>query len=55
MPVGAIIGGLLAELLGLPVVFIFAAVTSLAMLAFRPYLSDAALDAAELPQDPRST
>ena len=51
MPVGAVLGGLIAELLGIRWVFVFAAVTSLAMLYFRRYLSDTALDAAEVPEE----
>ncbi len=47
MPVGAILGGLMAEALGLRWVFILAAVTSLAMVWFRRYLRDSDLDAAE--------
>jgi MFS family permease len=52
MPVGALLGGLLAEVMGLNAVFLAAAATSLAMLFFRRSLSDAALDAAELPEGP---
>ncbi|HSM34677.1 MAG TPA: MFS transporter [Anaerolineae bacterium] len=52
MPVGALLGGLLAEVLGLHAVFVAAAATSLAMLFFRRYLTDAALDAAEPPEEP---
>lgn len=47
MPIGAILGGLLAEVLGLPAVFIVAGLISLSMLWFRRTLTDAALDAAE--------
>ncbi len=47
MPVGAILGGFVAEVLGLRAVFILAAVSTLAMLYFRRYLSDKELDAAE--------
>jgi MFS family permease len=47
MPVGALLGGLLAEALGLQSVFVAAAAISLAMLFFRRHLTDAALDAAE--------
>jgi hypothetical protein len=49
MPVGAFLGGLLAEVLGLPAVFVAAAAVSLAMLGFRRHLTDSALDAAEAP------
>ena len=49
MPVGALLGGLLAEVLGLPAVFVAAAAVSLAMLGFRRQLTDSALDAAETP------
>jgi predicted MFS family arabinose efflux permease len=51
MPVGAILGGVVAELLGLRWVFVLAAATSLAMVYFRRYLSDTALDAAEPPEE----
>jgi MFS family permease len=47
MPVGALLGGLLAEVVGLRAVFVAASVSSLAMLYFRRYLGDAELDAAE--------
>ena len=47
MPIGAFLGGLLAELLSLQAVFVVAAVVSIAMLWFRPYLRDADLDRAE--------
>jgi MFS family permease len=50
MPVGALLGGLLAEVVGLRAVFVAAAVSSLAMLYFRRYLGDAELDAAEPPE-----
>jgi MFS family permease len=52
MPVGALLGGLLAEVLGLHAVFVAAAAISLAMLFFRRYLTDAALDAAEPSEEP---
>ena len=52
MPVGALLGGLLAEVLGLHAVFVAAAAINLAMLFFRRYLTDAALDAAEPPEEP---
>jgi uncharacterized membrane protein YoaK (UPF0700 family) len=51
MPIGALLGGLIAELFGVPAVFVVAAVASLGMLAFRVVLSDAVIDAAELPAD----
>jgi predicted MFS family arabinose efflux permease len=56
MPVGAVLGGLIAEALGLRAVFILAAAASLALLSFRRYLRDQDLDAAELAvQGPSST
>jgi MFS family permease len=51
MPIGALLGGLVAELLGLRAVFALAAAGSFALLYFRRYLTDAALDAAELPEE----
>ncbi len=48
MPIGALLGGLVAELLGLRAVFLAAAAASLAMLYFRRYLTDEAIDAAEV-------
>jgi MFS family permease len=51
MPIGALLGGLIAELFGVPAVFVVAAVASFGMLAFRVVLSDAVIDAAELPAD----
>lgn len=50
MPIGALLGGIVAELLGLRWVFVVAAVATLAMLWFRRYLRDEDLDAAELPE-----
>ncbi len=47
IPIGAFLGGLLAELLSLRAVFVAAAVTSMAMLWFRRYLTDADLARAE--------
>lgn len=47
MPVGAMLGGIVAQLFGVIWVFVFAAVATLAMLYFRRYLTDAALDAAD--------
>jgi hypothetical protein len=49
MPVGALLGGLIAEQFGVVSVFLLAGVGTLGMLAFRPILTDAAIDAAELP------
>ncbi len=49
MPIGALLGGLLAEVLGLRAVFVAAALVSFAMLYFRRYLTDTRLDAAERP------
>ena len=51
MPIGALLGGLVAEALGVVAVFIAAGLGSLAMLAFRSMLTDAAIDAAELPAE----
>jgi len=48
MPVGAVLGGVVAELVGLGWVFVIAAVSSLGMLYFRRYLHDRDLDAAEV-------
>ena len=47
MPVGAILGGIVAQLFGVIWVFAIAAVATLAMVYFRRYLTDAALDAAD--------
>jgi predicted MFS family arabinose efflux permease len=49
MPIGALLGGLVAELFGIVSVFLMAGFMGLAMLGFRFVLSDEALDAAELP------
>lgn len=46
-PLGALVGGLVAQLFGLPAVFAFAVVVSLALLWFSRTLTDEALDAAE--------
>jgi MFS family permease len=46
-PLGALAGGLIAQLLGVPAVFAFAVVISLALLWFSRTLTDEALDAAE--------
>jgi MFS family permease len=50
MPIGALVGGLIAEAFGVVSVFLLAGLVTLGMLAFRRILSDAAIDAAELPQ-----
>jgi len=55
MPIGAILGGVVAELLGLEAVFVLAAVTTLAMVYFRRYLRDADLAAAEAAAEPATT
>ena len=47
MPIGALLGGLIAELVGLRSVFLLAGLVSMGMLYFRRYLSDATIDAAE--------
>jgi len=47
MPLGAAIGGALAELFGLPMVFAIMAVAILALLALMTILTDRAMDAAE--------
>ena len=49
MPIGALLGGLLAQVLSVEAVFLAAGLGSLAMLVFRGVITDAALDAAELP------
>jgi MFS family permease len=46
-PIGALAGGLIAQALGVPAVFAFAVVVSLALLWFSRSLTDEALDAAE--------
>jgi MFS family permease len=51
MPIGALLGGLIAEVLGLRAVFLMAALVSVAMLYFRRYLGDDDLDAAERPAE----
>ena len=51
MPIGALLGGLVAEVFGVVAVFVAAGLGGLTMLAFRTVLSDAAIDAAELPAD----
>ena len=47
MPIGALLGGLIAELVGLRAVFLLAGLVSMGMVYFRRYLSDATIDAAE--------
>ena len=47
MPIGALLGGVLGELFGLPIVFAFAALATLTLLLARSVLNDAVLDAAE--------
>jgi MFS family permease len=47
MPIGALLGGLVAEAFGVVAVFVAAGLGGLTMLAFRTVLSDAAIDAAE--------
>ncbi len=56
-PLGALAGGLVAQLFGLPAVFAMAAAVCLALLGFRRSLTDAALDAAEaaVPTAPEAT
>jgi MFS family permease len=49
MPIGALLGGLLAEAVSVRAVFVAAALVSWTMLVFRRYLTDAVLDAAEVP------
>jgi predicted MFS family arabinose efflux permease len=49
MPIGALLGGLVAEALGVIAVFVAAGLGGLTMLAFRTVLSDDAIDAAERP------
>lgn len=50
MPIGALLGGLVAQAFGLEAVFVMGALGTLALLAFRPVLTEGALAAAELPQ-----
>ncbi|WBB77586.1 MFS transporter [Micromonospora sp. WMMD882] len=47
LPLGALAGGLLAELFGLRAVFMIMGVLALALLAGMPWVTDAAIDAAE--------
>ncbi len=51
MPIGALLGGLIAEAFGIVSVFVVAGLANLSLLAFRMVLTDAAIDAAELPTD----
>lgn len=55
MPIGALLGGLIGELFGVVTVFVVAGLANLGLLAFRVVLTDAALDAAELSQEPSGT
>jgi MFS family permease len=52
MPIGAGLGGLLAELFGVRLVFVAGGVASLALLALMPIVSDKAIDAAEAEAEP---
>jgi MFS family permease len=47
MPIGALLGGLIAELYGFEAVFWFAGIATLSLLAFRPMLTNARIEAAE--------
>jgi MFS family permease len=51
MPIGALLGGLIAEAFGIVSVFVVAGLANLGLLAFRMVLTDAAIDAAELPPE----
>lgn len=53
MPIGALLGGLIAEAFGIVSVFVVAGLANLGLLAFRMVLTDAAIDAAELPPELR--
>jgi MFS family permease len=53
MPIGALLGGLIAEAFGIVSVFVVAGLANLCLLAFRMVLTDAAIDAAELPTELR--
>lgn len=53
MPIGALLGGLIAEAFGIVSVFVVAGLANLGLLAFRMVLTDAAIDAAELPPGQR--
>ena len=52
MPIGALLGGIVAEAIGLRAVFVVAGLVSIGMLYFRRYLTDAAIDAAEAAVEP---
>ncbi len=47
MPVGAALGGVVAQLYGIPVVFLIAGLATLVLIATRLFLTDAAISAAE--------
>jgi MFS family permease len=49
MPIGALLGGVIAQAFGLEAVFILGALMTLALLGFRPVLTERSLAAAELP------
>jgi MFS family permease len=49
MPIGALVGGVVAEALGFAAVFVMASAATFALLAFRPLLTDARIAAAEAP------
>jgi MFS family permease len=56
MPIGALLGGLIGELFGVVAVFVVAGLANLSLLVFRVILTDATIDAAELPQaSPKAT
>ena len=48
MPIGALAGGLIAEVFGVVAVFVAAGIGSLGMLVFRGILTDGAIDEAEV-------
>lgn len=47
MPIGALLGGVVAEVFGLRAVFILAAVTTLGLVLLRPLISEQAIREAE--------
>jgi len=47
MPIGALLGGAVAEVFGLQAVFILAAVTTLGLVLLRPLISEQAIREAE--------
>jgi MFS family permease len=47
MPIGALLGGLMADAFGLPTTFVAAAVVAMTPLLFMPVLSNRAMDEAE--------